>query len=210
MSSANPADVLIVGAGNAGLCAALSARESGANVQVLEKAPWTERGGNTRFTAGIYRFPFNGIDDVRALVPDYSAAELLTVDVGRYTARDYAHDLDRLTEGLADPSLVEILVNDAYPTMKWMRERGVRRLLATGRQAFKVDGIYRFFGNLALEANGGGAGVSDSLFEIAEKAGITIAYETKATRLETDSHGAVVGVETLGPDGKRLVQCRSV
>ena len=46
-------DVVVVGAGNAGLCAALSAREAGARVLVLEKAPRAERGGNTAFTGGL-------------------------------------------------------------------------------------------------------------------------------------------------------------
>ena len=51
-------DVVVVGAGNAGLCAALSAREAGARVLVLEKAPRPERGGNTAFTGGLLRFTF--------------------------------------------------------------------------------------------------------------------------------------------------------
>ena len=63
-------DVVVVGAGNAGLCAALSAREGGASVLVLEAAPEAERGGNSRFTAGAMRVAYRGVDDLRELMPD--------------------------------------------------------------------------------------------------------------------------------------------
>src|SRR5438105_15710741 len=105
-----PFDVVVVGAGNAGLCAALSARETGARVLVLEKAPRAERGGNTAFTGGLLRFPFNGIDEMRPLIPDYTDEELAAVDVGRHNQRDYANDLDRVTEGLSDPAMAQTLV----------------------------------------------------------------------------------------------------
>src|SRR5207237_1831608 len=94
-------DVIVVGAGNAGLCAALSAREAGARVLVLEKAPRAERGGNTAFTGGLLRFAFESIDDFRPLLPDYGDSDLAELDVGRYSQRDYAADLDRVTEGLS-------------------------------------------------------------------------------------------------------------
>ena len=58
-------DVVVVGAGNAALCAAISAHENGARVLVLEKAPEEEKGGNSYFTAGGFRFMHNGLDDVR-------------------------------------------------------------------------------------------------------------------------------------------------
>jgi cytosine/adenosine deaminase-related metal-dependent hydrolase len=104
-------------------------------------------------------------------MPDLSETERATIDVGSYPANQFYADLMRVTEGLADPDLADLLVNQSYPTMVWMRERGVRWLLATGRQAFKVGGRYRFYGNLIVEANGGGQGLSDMLFEIAERHG---------------------------------------
>src|SRR5260221_2801815 len=69
-------DVLVVGAGNAALCAALAARESGANVLVLERAPFDERGGNSRYTAGAIRFVFDGGDDYVRVVPHPSPSAL--------------------------------------------------------------------------------------------------------------------------------------
>ena len=53
-------DVIIVGGGNAALCAALSAREFSGKVLVLERAPEAESGGNSRFTAGLMRVVYNG------------------------------------------------------------------------------------------------------------------------------------------------------
>jgi tricarballylate dehydrogenase len=200
-------DVVVVGAGNAGLCAALSARETGARVLVLEKGPRAERGGNTAFTGGLLRFPFNSIEDFKPLLPDYSQDELDAVDVGRYSQRDYANDLDRVTEGLSDPRMVEILTTQAYPTMVWMRQRGVRWLLALGRQSFMDEAIgkRRFFGNLILEAHGGGQGLSDRLFEIADESGVEIAYDTKATALITNDRGVVVGLRIRDPQGFRNI-----
>ncbi len=59
-------DVVVVGAGNAALCAALAAREQGASVTVLERAGEAERGGSSRFVQGAFRFAYDGLEDVRA------------------------------------------------------------------------------------------------------------------------------------------------
>ena len=203
-------DVIVVGAGNAGLCAALSAQEHGARVLVLEKAPRAERGGNTAFTGGLLRFAFNGIEDFKPLLPDYSQEELDAVDVGSYPQRAYKDDLERVTEGLTDPDLSELLVSQSYPTMVWMRKKGVRWLLAIGRQSYQHEGKAKFFGNLILEAYGGGQGLSDSLFDIVERTGIDVAYDTKLTGLETDNHNAITGVRVFGAEGKRTIPCSAV
>ena len=62
-------DVLVVGAGNAALCAAISAHENGARVLMLEAAPFEERGGNSHFTGGAFRFAFRGVDDLVSVLP---------------------------------------------------------------------------------------------------------------------------------------------
>ena len=68
-------DVIVVGGGNAAFCAALSAQEQGARVVVLERAPEEEAGGNTRFTAGNIRFAYDGVEDLRTLMPDLTDAK---------------------------------------------------------------------------------------------------------------------------------------
>src|SRR2546429_273537 len=93
-------DVIIVGAGNAALCAAIAAREQGASVLVLEKAPEYFRGGNTYFTGGIIRCAYNGIEDIKKLIPDMSPEEEASVDVGQYTEDQFYDDLMRVTNGL--------------------------------------------------------------------------------------------------------------
>lgn len=70
----NP-DVIVVGAGNAACCAALAARENGANVIILEAAPYEEAGGNSRYTGGLMRVVFNTVEDVAQLIPDLTEEE---------------------------------------------------------------------------------------------------------------------------------------
>ncbi len=187
-------DVVIVGAGNAALCAALAAREAGASVLVLEKAPREQRGGNTFFTGAAFRFPYDGLDDIRRLIPDLSDAEAQAVDVGSYPESTMRDDLMRVCEGLADADLVELLVTEAYPAMHWMRECGVRWILLYGRQAFEREGVRRFWGGLVIEAVGGGEGLSDQLFDAAEGAGVDVRYGVAATGLLLDAGGRVRGI----------------
>ena len=78
-------DVIVVGAGNAAFCAALAAAESGKKVLVLERAPEEESGGNSRFTAGLMRVAYNGVEDLKKAIPDLSSEEIARTDFGTYT-----------------------------------------------------------------------------------------------------------------------------
>ena len=102
------ADVIVVGAGNAAFCAALAAQERGARVLMLEAAPEEESGGNSRFTAGAIRVVYDGVDDIKTLVPDLTAAEIASTDFGTYTAAQFFDDMARVTQHQADPDLVEL------------------------------------------------------------------------------------------------------
>src|SRR5207247_3787192 len=187
-------DVIVAGAANAALCATLAAREARAKVLVLEKAPRELRGGNTYFTGASFRFPYDGLDDIRRLIPDLSEAESESVDVGAYPPSQTRDDLSRVSDGHADPDLTDVLVDQAYPTIVWMRERGVRWVLLYGRQAFEVNGKRRFWGGLIIEAVGGGSGLSDRLFELAEQAGSEVRYGCGASGLLKAEGGGVGGV----------------
>jgi len=180
--------VIVVGAGNAGLCAALAAREQGADVVVLECAPEDERGGNSRFTAGAIRVAYEGVDDLRTLMPDLSEEEIENTDFGKYTQEQFFDDMARVTEYRANPDLVELLVGRSMDTLQWMRTKGVRFTPIYGRQAFKVDGRFKFWGGLTVEAWGGGPGLVDALFSAAEKSGIQINYNTRALELIRDGN----------------------
>lgn len=186
-------DVVVVGAGNAGLCAALSAGESGARVLVLERAPESERGGNTAFTAGAMRFCYEGVDDLLELVPDLTEQERAITDFGTYTAEQFFADMSRVTQFRCDPDLTEVLITQSLPTLKWMRGKGVRFAPIYGRQAFKVDGRFKFWGGLTLEAHGGGPGLVEALTKAVYAEGQEIWYEARATDLLL-AEGRVSGV----------------
>ena len=201
-------DVVVVGAGNAAMCAALAAREQGAEVVVLEAAPESEGGGNSRYTAGAMRVVFEGVGDLARLM-DLSAPEIDCTDFGRYTRGQYYDDMARVTRFRCHPDLVEVLVENSLDTMVWMRSKGVRFQPSFGRQAFKVDGGFRFWGGLAVETWGGGPGLVESLAKACGREGIGILYESRATSL-VEAGGAVRGVVVRGRDGAFTVRARAV
>lgn len=192
--------VVVVGGGNAGLCAALAARERGAQVTVLERAPESLSGGNSRFTAGAMRVAYDGVDDLLTLMPDLSPSILDNADFGSYPQRAFMDDMGRVTEYRTDPELAELLVDRSLPTMQWMREKGVRFLPILGRQAFKIDGRYKFWGGLTVEVSGGGPGLVDALTKAAVRDGAEVHYGARAMSLIADDNG-VQGVR-VRQDGR--------
>jgi len=193
-------DVVVVGAGNAAFCAALGARENGARVLVLERAPEEEAGGNSRFTAGLMRVAYNGVEDLKRVMPDLSPEEIARTDFGTYTEEQCLDDMARVTEYRCDPDLTEILVKRSLDTVAWMRSKGVRFTAAWGRQAFNIGGKFKFWGGLTVEAVGGGPGLVDALTTAARKNGIDVWYRARATGLIADDEG-VKGVQ-VRRDGK--------
>ncbi len=205
-------DVIVVGAGNAALSAAIAARESCPSVLVVEKAPEYFRGGNTYFTGGIIRFAFDGLEDIKSVIPDMSPTEEQSVDVGRYSEDQFYDDMMRVTQGHSDPELAQILVSQSRPAMQWLRAKGVRFVLSYGRQAFRDEatGEFRFWGGLLVEAVGAGKGLSDQQFDVCRAEGIEIRYSTPAVGLLQDDRGEVNGVRVLGPEGYAEVYAPSV
>jgi len=190
-------DVVVVGAGNAGMCAALAAREQGARVLVLEAAPFDERGGNSRYTAGALRFVYNGVEDLLKLC-DLSETELATSDFGTYTTDQYYDDLGRLTDYRSNPDMAELLITKSQETLLWMRRQSIRFAPMYSRQAFKHEGKFVFWGGLALEAWGGGPGLVEGLFKAAEERQIQVVYEAHGEALIADDdgvHGVVAKVD---------------
>ncbi len=202
-------DVIVVGGGNAALCAALSAREHCERVLVLERAPEEESGGNSRFTAGAMRVAYRGVDDLRELMPDLTDDEIARTDFGTYTEDQFLDDIARVTQYRCDPDLTEVLVKRSLETLQWMRSKGVRFVPIYGRQAFKIDGKFKFWGGLTVEAWGGGPGLVEALTQAARKADIDIWYSSPALALLHGDDG-VQGVRVKRAGRTTEVRARSV
>ncbi len=203
--------VVVVGGGNAALCAAIAARVAGARVLLLEKAPAPERGGNSFFTAGGFRFAHHGLDDLRRdVLPDLSEAEADAIDIDPYPEARFFDDLARLTENLTDPDLADTLVRRSRPTIVWMRAQGLRFIPMFGRQAYRLGDRHRFWGGLAVEAVGGGPGLVETLYQRAEQLGVEVRYGVKASGLRLDRRGAIRALATRDADGFHEVACRGV
>lgn len=202
-------DVIVIGAGNAALCAALSARENGAKVTVLEKAPKEERGGNTRYTYGAIRFAYDGVDDLKKVIPELTKDEISKSDYGTYTKEQYKEDMKRVTENRSNPELLKMLVDNSLDTMIWMKNHHIPFTPIYGRQAFKVDGHYKFWGGLTVEAKGGGEALVKELIEQAEDKGIDVLYDAQANELLHNDDG-VHGVRAKLKGEATEIQAKSV
>ena len=177
--------IVVLGAGNAAFAAAVSARQRGATVTMIERAPEDEAGGNTRFTAGAIRCVYDGVDDLKLIMPDLTEQEIERTDFGAYTEADFFDDMGRVTEYRTDPDLCELLVTRSRDTMRWMKECGIKFAPIWGRQAFQVDG---------------GPGLYEGWASIAKNAGIKLLFQTRAISLETED-SRVTGVK-VKRDGK--------
>ena len=148
-------DVMVVGGGNAGLCAAISARESGASVILIEHAPRAFRGGNSRHTRNL------------RLMHDAPTATL----TGKYSSSDYWNDLLSVTGGRTNERLARIAINGTPPLLPWMDAHGARFQPAL-EGTLSLSRTNAFF-------LGGGKALMNAYYGTAERLGITIKYETE-------------------------------
>ena len=203
-------DLVVVGAGNAALCAALAAREQGARVLVLERASEAERGGNSRYTAGAIRTVYDGLDDLLTLVPDLSEEEKQNTDFGTYTAEQFYADMDRITQFRSDPNLVPIMVTQSLPTWQWLHDNHqIRFIPAYSHQAFRVDGHFKFWGGITLLVSGGGPGLIESLIDACKRQGVEIRYGARAEQL-IEEKGTITGVIVRAGGERQTIRCRAV
>lgn len=189
-------DVIVVGAGNAAFCSAIAAAEAGARVLVLERAPEAENGGNSRFTAGGIRTAYEGVEDLKRIMPDLTDKEIESTDFGSYSTDKFFDDMFRVTRYRTDPGLCEQLVTKSFETVLWMREKGVRFVPIYGRQSFKVGDKIKFWGGVTVESWGGGPGLVDQETSIARKLGIEIRYGARVASLLQEA-GIVIGVRVV-------------
>ena len=155
-------DLLVIGGGNAALCAALTAREQGASVLVCEHAPRPLRGGNSRHTRNL-RCSHDAPTDV--LTENYSEEE-------------YFEDLLRVTGGVTNEKLARMTIHESKFVTPWMYERGVRFQPSLG-------------GTLSLSRTnafflGGGKALVNAYFAEAEKKGVEVVYDTEVVSLDIE------------------------
>lgn len=209
MSDREQFDVIVAGAGNAALTAAIAAKEQGAKVLVCEKAPEEKRGGNSYFAAGDFRVPYHNKQEVLKYIPDLSQAEIDSLVIPDYNEDDLFNDVMRVTGGMADPDFLELVIRRSMPTVAWMVQQGLKWELSVSTSVHR-EGKLIFPQGTVLQSKGGGAGLSDKLFEISQAKGIELRYETKVSNLLMDIKGSIYGVVTQDKDGFREIQSKAV
>jgi tricarballylate dehydrogenase len=159
-------DVLVAGGGNAALCAAITARQAGASVLLLESAPKAFRGGNSRHTRNL-RAMHDAPNDVL---------------IEKYQEDEYWDDLLRVTAGNTDEALARMTIRASSGVFGWMRDCGVRfQPSLTG--TLNLGRTNAFF-------LGGGKALVNAYYLTAERLGVDIIYDTEVLALNMDD-GAV-------------------
>lgn len=202
-------DVVVVGAGNAALCAALSAKEEGARVLIIEKAPASEQGGNCPYTGAGFRFVHNGIEDLRGLLPDITDTELDRLTMESYTKEDFRDHLMSVTYGDTDDGLADVLISESRPTVEWMQSKGVTwELPIRGSTIATAPSVIP--NSVGLSALRSGPGLIEMLTTAVRRNGITILYETKMMRIVQGPTGRISGIVVQDVDGLHEIPCSSV
>ncbi|HEX5866127.1 MAG TPA: FAD-dependent tricarballylate dehydrogenase TcuA, partial [Beijerinckiaceae bacterium] len=171
---------------NAALCAAISARRSGASVLVLEAAPKFYRGGNTRHTRNMR-------------CAHDSATEILT---GPYSEEEFWEDLLRVTGGDTDEQLARFMIRESKEVLDWIVEQGVRWQPSLGG-TLSLGRTNSFF-------LGGGRAMLNALYHTAERLGVEIVYEAEVRDLTIEdgtflSARVAHGGDTVDVSAKTLV-----
>ncbi|KAI8339505.1 FAD binding domain-containing protein, partial [Chlamydoabsidia padenii] len=204
-------DVIVVGGGNAGYSAALSAKSNGAEkVLIIEKSRKANdyRGGNSFFTAGAFRTVFNGLQDLRPILHELDDETASLIDMDPYTYQQFYDDVMRVTSGRADPSLTHLLVSQSRSTITWLAQLGIRFRLSFHRQAYKVQGRYKFWGGMVLSTVDGGKGLMDQWEQAASTQGIHIQYGTQCIGLSLDPTCMKVnGAQVVSQGSSSLLRC---
>ena len=209
-------DVVVIGGGNAGFTAATTAAQKGAKVLLVEKAPESESGGNTYFTAGAYRTCFNGLEDLLPILYREDGSKGLPEDLVKriemkaYLRDDFMGDLKRVTKGRSDPALADVLVDQSRAAVQWIADNGGKWALSFNRQAFEIDGKFRFWGGMVMTFLGGGKGLVDWHIKTAKENGVEVRWATPcAGVISNPSTQKIDGVFLLTDDGMKTVGVRN-
>ncbi len=167
-------DVLVIGGGNAALCAALMAREAGASVLLLESAPQSWRGGNSMH--------------VRNLRCMHDAPQDVLVDA--YSEEEYWQDLLKVTGGLTDERLARLVIRHSSRCRPWMRRHGVH-FQPPLSGALHVARTNAFF-------MGGGKALVNAYYRSAAGLGVAVRYDTPVKSLELKDGRFVAAITEQG------------
>ena len=177
-------DVLVIGGGNAALCAALMAREAGASVLVLESAPREWRGGNSVHTRNL-RCMHDAPQDVLTEA---------------YPEEEFWQDLLKVTGGLTTESMARLAIRESSSCRDWMRHHGVR-FQPSLSGTLHLSRTNAFF-------MGGGKALMNAYYRSAEQLGIEVRYESPVDKLELDE-GRFVAAHVNGPAGAQRIEARA-
>src|SRR5947209_3736217 len=178
-------DVLVIGGGNAALCAAISARRLGASVLVLEGAPKFYRGGNTRHTRNMR-------------CAHDAATDILT---GPYPEAEFWEDLLRVTGGQTDEELARSMIRESKDILGWIVEQGVRWQPSLGG-TLSLGRTNSFF-------LGGGRAMLNALYLTAERLGVDILYDAEVVGLQIDD-GMFLSATLKRGDGQASVRASTL
>ena len=202
-------EILVIGSGNAALCAAISALENGAQVTILEAAPKAEAGGNSMYTAGAMRFVYNSNDDLLPLLNDPNDERIARTEFGSYSKEKFQSDLLSFNDGKPLSLQQNILIDNSYETMRWLASHEVKFDPIYSRQTFEKDGKFIFWGGLTLAAEGEGVGLVEAELAAVKRLGGNILYSHRAINLLVDQ-GKISGVAVDTPEGKKEIKADQV
>ena len=178
-------DIVVIGGGNAGVCAAITAAERGCSVLVIETAPREFRGGNTRHTRNL-----RSVHD-----------EPTDVMSDRYTFEEYWDDLMRVTKGVTNEHLAKLTLKSSQALMEWLIERGVRFQTALSG-TLNLNHTNAFF-------LGGGRAMLNSLCRHAESVGVQFIYEAEVTDIALEN-GFCESIDVFWQGQPHFIQCKQL
>jgi tricarballylate dehydrogenase len=169
-------DVLVIGGGNAALCAALMAREAGASVLVLEAAPKAWRGGNSAHTRNL-----------RCM---HDAPQDVLVDT--YTEEEFWQDLLKVTGGITNEALARLVIRESATCRPWMRRHGVhfQPSLSGALHTARTNAFFM----------GGGKALMNAYYRSAQRLGVQVRYDSPVHHIELQDgefQAASVGQERI-------------